>query len=111
MLDPADEDAAELLTAIAQASQLRITKGLDFWSGVYSHRVQRFARLPLPSMISRLIAELRVPPVHAGPIAEIVQTWDAARADACATAIRERGPLLVALAYDRVKGRRARLEF
>lgn len=110
MLDPADEDAATLLTAIALASQLRAKCGLDFWSGLYSHRVQRFARLPLPGMISRLISELRVPPVHAGAVAGIAQTWDATRAAACATAIRERGPLLVAIAFDRVKGRRARLE-
>lgn len=110
MLDPCDEDAAVLLTEIAKASQLRVTRGLDFWSGVYAHRVQRFSRLPLPGMISRLIAELDVSPVHAGPIAAIAQTWGAERAAACATAIRERGPLLVALAFDRVKGRRALLE-
>jgi hypothetical protein len=67
MLDPDDEDAATLLTAIAVASQFRVNRGLDFWGGVYSHRVQRFARLPLPDMISRLIAELRVPPHHAAP--------------------------------------------
>lgn len=103
MLAPEDEDAVALLTAIARASEYRTREGIAFWKGVFAHRLRRFARLPLPTMASRLCDALDVSATGAGGVCRIVESWDDERSAAAARAIRDRTALLVAVAYDRTR--------
>ena len=105
VIDPTDEDAVHLLASIARGSALRSRDGLAFWRGTFRHRVQRFARLPLPDLMSRLIAELRVESHSDGAafVGEALRSWSAERQSACARPLRARGPFLVPLSYDVVQ--------
>jgi len=104
-LDPDDQDALYLLTRIAISSSARRSDGLVFWRGRFRHRVQRFGRLPLRDLVARLISELDCQPTEPGlvEVGLCLREWDTDRQARAAKAIRDRGPLLVALSFDGVQ--------
>src|SRR3990167_1323503 len=102
-LEDDDLDALHLLTRIAIASGVRRRDGLAFWRGLFRHRVHRFGRLPLRDMLSRLAGELGCQPHNMAEVGWALEGWDAGRQAQAARAIRDRGPLLVALSFDAVQ--------
>jgi hypothetical protein len=110
MLDQNDSDAVYLLTALASGSSIRVNDGLMFWKGMFRHRVQRFSRLSLPAFVSRMMDELAVQPssVQTGHICLAMNEWPVERQEAASRAIRERGALLVALAFDEIQNQKRR---
>jgi hypothetical protein len=112
MLDQNDSDAVYILTALASGSSIRANDGLMFWKGMFRHRVQRFARLSLSAFVSRMMDELAVQPssVQTEHICLAMNKWPVERQEAASRAIRERGALLVALAFDEIQNqKRSRL--
>ena len=105
-LEDDDRDALHLLTHIAIASGARRRDGLAFWRGRFRHRIQRFGRLALRDMLSRLAYDLSCQPHDMEEVGSALEEWDADRQIRAARAIRDRGPLLVALAFAAI--RRAR---
>lgn len=105
MVDPNDDRAARLLGAIARSSAIRATDGLMFWGGFFRHRVERFARLPLATFVSRLLDECRVDAPGAEHALTLLRAFSADEISATERAIRLRGGLVVALAYDHRKGK------
>ena len=102
MLTEHDQSAAELLRTLAAASALRRADGLTFWNSVFLHRVQRFARLPLPDFVSRMSTALEIDPTSlVGMVRHLRE--GGVDGDAVMTAIRQRAPLLVAVAYQMIK--------
>jgi hypothetical protein len=102
MLSDADRLAIDILADIAQGSHLRQTDGLAFWKGTYLHRVRRFARLPLPDFVSRLMQDLDVSSMTVKP-GQVLGTLPASTTADVEAAIRDRADLLVSLAFDRIK--------
>ena len=102
-LEDDDQDALHLLTHIALASGVRRRDGLAFWRGLFRHRVQRFGRLALRDMLARLADDLFCQPHGMAAVGLALEEWDGDRQVRAARAIRDRGALLVALAFDAVQ--------
>jgi len=106
---PSDSAAAYLLGEIAHASDFRRTDGLMFWKGFFVHRLQRFGRLDLPALVSRLMTDCRVQTHQAEGVTSVLRSIeDDGQAEAVSRAIRERPSLLAALAYDHVQQKRVK---
>lgn len=101
-LEPADEQAIQLLAALATASSRRREDGKRFWDDFYLNRVRRFARLPLNDFVSRVMGEINVAAVNF----DVAAFNGVEDPDAVMRAIRERPVLLHALAFDRVRAKR-----
>ena len=101
-LDAADEQAVQLLAALAAASSRRREDSKRFWDDFYLNRVRRFARLPLNDFVSRVMRETDVAAANFD-VAAFSAMEDP---DAVMRAIRERPDLLHALAFDRVRAKR-----
>jgi hypothetical protein len=99
MIPDADTAAADLLAQIARASRRRRADGRQFWGGYFRHRVERFARLPLAGLVSRLMDDCEVQEAESGPIVETLAALPADRTSAIEEAIRARGGLITALAF------------
>jgi hypothetical protein len=102
VIDNLDMLAAKLLAHIAEGSDMRRNDGKLFWGGFFRHRVERFRRLPLPDLVSRLLGECQVPAMSTAgqAAAKLLQEFDESMQDSVATSIRERPDLVVALVYD-----------
>lgn len=110
VIDDDDAEAAQVLSLIAEASAFRAQNGMTFWGGYFTHRIRRFARMPLASMVSRLMEACEVAPASAC-VAELIEKVGAMSADQVArveTSIRERTDMIVALAFQGVRDRRAK---
>jgi len=102
-----DSAAAFLLGEIAHASAKRREDGLQFWGGFFLHRLNRFRRLDLDSLVSRLMAECAVAPHQAESVTSILREIEKEGMTAAVSeAIRQRPALLAALAYDHIQGKR-----
>lgn len=107
MLDPIDEQAVQLLGALARHSRQRLTDPMGFWGHFLLRRVQRHTHRNLNEFVSRLMQDLAVEPVGdaATAVAATVATLDDAAADVLMRRLDANAPVLVALAYDRRKQR------
>jgi len=105
MLDTTDERAVALLHEISRSSTARQADGLGFWSSLFLRRLQRHAGRPLAAFASRMLADLSVEPHSPGAQSVAAQVTTITDDDAAAlmARLRERGSLLIALAYDRHK--------
>ena len=105
MLQPCDQDAVEVLSKLALASDMRTNDGLSFWRAAYLHRIRRYANQPMADFIAKVGAAIGVRPC-APSMAELV-AWIASlpesRVASISAAIRERATLLVASAYLNVR--------
>ena len=106
MLGEADRAAVTLLEAIAWGAEYRVKDGLRFWGGYFQARIARFARLPLPEAVSRLIGECRVSTTEAARAAAMVEAMSEEDMAAVEEVLRQRSALVHALAFDRMKVRR-----
>lgn len=109
MIDPAIQTAANLLACIAGASEYRATRGKEFWSGFFRHRVERHKRLPLAECVSRLLDACQ-----SSATAETTREATAWLAQACEgecasveRALRTNTALVVALSYEGIQARKA----
>jgi len=102
MIEVEDRRAAELLGALARGSKYRIEHGKEFWAGFFRHRVERFRRLPLAQMVSRLLDELQITASSEGSEAAVsmLKAWNPDEQEAVRLAILNRPSLVVALSYD-----------
>lgn len=101
---PEDSTAAFLLGEIAHASAFRRAEGLKFWGGFFLNRIQRFRRLDLPTLVSKLLEDCQVAPHQADGVTSVLLAVEAdGDTEAVSQAIRERPSLLAALAYDHVQ--------
>lgn len=112
MIDRLDQDAAELLAILIDASRLRREDGLSFWGGVFRHRLARVRRLKLPDMVSRLIDQLAIAPAVKSTRAAVAMVAALTEDEQAAIerSIRERAALLVAMAFDVRQRDKQRLE-
>lgn len=102
VISPHDTEAAQLLAHIAQTCRMRGADGKRFWSGFYRHRVERFRRLPLPDLVSRLSDAIGASPTAPGLQAALgmLASLDADHQAEIERSIRERPALCVALSFD-----------
>lgn len=107
VIDPVDAQAAALIAELVWGSEMRATEGKQFWGGYLLRRMRRFARLPLPTFLSRMTGECRVSVASAAAAANIVGRLDDDETASVEAALRERTDLIHALAFDRVQGIRA----
>ena len=103
MLDPADATAAGLIARLADASALRSNDGLRFWRSTIGRRVAARSRLPLADCISRLLADLACCPTGAGEIVSDLAALSATETADVEAALRTRGPLVIATAFQQLK--------
>ena len=103
-----DEEAADLLAHLVQASEMRRGDGVRFWGGFFRHRLERFKRLSLSGMVSRLLDECRCPPTAPGTRNVLfgIERMGLERQGEIERAIRDRPALIVALAFERMKAMR-----
>ena len=108
--DEIDERAAQLLRQLADASDLRRSDGVRFWSGgLFTRRLRLCASASLRDTVAGLMRHLQCAPTHTA-ITEMHIDLDratAAETSQIASALRSRPELLVALAYQRMKEDRA----
>ena len=107
-IDPNDQQAADLLGEIALGSQRRVEEGLQFWGGYFRRRVERFAPQPLATCVSRLLDECQVSSATSTRVVGMLRGYDEKATQATEGALRRRGALCVALAFDYVKTERER---
>lgn len=109
MISLHDTEAAQLLANIAQTCRMRGDDGKRFWGGFYRHRVERFRRLPLPDLVSRLCDAIGVSPTSSGfrTALGVLAALDADQQAEIERSIRERPALCVALSFDLIE-RKAR---
>lgn len=109
MVDPHDQQIANVLATLAQQSAYRERDPIAFWSHVFLRRIRRHAHRPLPQFLARLMADLEVTPT--GDAAQCVHnTLTALDADdqrEFMARIADRAPVLTALAYEERKQRAA----
>lgn len=104
-MDDTDQQAVDLLAALAKSSALRISDGLGFWGSLFVRRVRRHAARALPDFLSRLMADLQIDTQSVGAQQAATLTRAITDTDAAALMqiIRERPELLIALAFDYLK--------
>lgn len=105
VIDPVDDQAAEVLALVARSSRYRSEHGKEFWSGFFRHRLERFRRLPLADLVSRLLDACNASPTSDAALA-LVSRLGAIGVEETASierALRDRPALLVSLAYERVR--------
>lgn len=108
VLDPSDAVAGELLYLACAGSGVRANDGKMFWAGFFRHRIERFKRLALPEMMSRLMDACDVTPT-AETTHELLGKLCTIPADEqgrVERSVRERTALVVSLAYDLIQMRR-----
>lgn len=99
MIPEEDTVATDLLAAIVRGSDRRKSAGLTFWSGELRHRVTRFARQPLPDLVSRLADACETPASAMTQATEILGRLDDAMTTRVERAFRTRGALIVAMTF------------
>ena len=106
VIDPADSQAAQILAHVAQASAYRAERGKDFWGGYYRRRVERFRRMPLASCVSRLMDACHTSPAadSTQDLTKLLGSLSTDETKHIERALRDRPALLVALAYDQIRG-------
>ena len=98
-----DTAAIEVLQTLAKGSNVRRTEGLKFWGGYLLSRVRRFARLPLPDLVSRLSDELDTDVYATASAGALVRDMDMETQTSVSDALKARPTLLVSLTYDALK--------
>jgi len=102
MIDPTDARAAELLANLVWGSEMRADDGKYFWGGYFLRRLRRLRRLPLDTLISRLIEECQVGVSASADVVSTLSTIDQADSEAISKSLRDRTDLVHALAFSRM---------
>lgn len=100
VIDPVDAMAARLLGAIAYGSAYRVERGIEFWGGFFTHRVERFKRLALRDFVSRLMTECQCMPKFSAVAVELMSSISEEETSAVEASLRDRSSLVLALSYE-----------
>ena len=107
MLNEHENRAKHLLTEIAWGAGYRRSEGLRFWGGFFTGRIERFAGLEnIEEFVSRLGRECRTDVHGMSAAANLTESWTPEESGRVLEAIRRKGLVLQALAFDAVQARR-----
>lgn len=98
-----EQQAVNVIKAVARASSFRAENGIQFWGGFFLRRVNRYKDRPLHEFVSALAENVGC--THTWPeIQDVVQNID--NDDEVMAEIRAKAHLLISLAYGQLKGER-----
>lgn len=100
LLSSEDVKAGELLAEIAIRADMRLERGMEFWSAVFPHRVNRFRTLELNDMIERLCQAFSISAVGMSRISNLLNSYSDEEAKSIAHAIRNHTQIVLGICYD-----------
>lgn len=100
MITQTEQQAANILAAIAYSSNIRIANGLNFWRSFFLRRINRHMHLPLSEFVSSLMSSLDCGCTSV-EIASLIS--EIKNEDEIMREIRDKSHLLTSLAYTKIK--------